>query len=312
MTGLLSAFALIAVLVGVGYALGRWNVLGDTAGMVLSRLAFFVAIPALLFVTLAQAQVGQLVDPASLVGYGCAVAAVVLYALVSRLVMRRPAGETVVGALCSGYVNAGYLGIPIAVYALGDAAAVVPAMIFQLVILAPAALVTLDVLDARRDGDRKGRAARRTRFLRPLVNPIILGCAAGLVAAALGWHPSDRVLAPIEALAGLAVPCVLLAFGMSLRGSPMPGRSEFRPQLLLATSLKVVAMPALAWALGLAIGVAGHALLVLVLIAALPTAQNVFVYAVRHRAGVTLARESVLVSTVGSIPVLLVIAAVLG
>ncbi|GMA30240.1 hypothetical protein [Litorihabitans aurantiacus] len=47
------------------------------------------------------------------------------------------------------------------------------------------------------------------------------------------------------------------------------------------------------------------------MIAALPTAQNVFTYAVRYDRGVALARESVLVTTIVSVPVVLLAAALL-
>jgi predicted permease len=48
-----------------------------------------------------------------------------------------------------------------------------------------------------------------------------------------------------------------------------------------------------------------------VVIAALPTAQNVLVYATRYQRGVVLARDSALVTTIVSIPVIAVIAAFL-
>jgi malonate transporter and related proteins len=55
--GVLEGFAVIAVVVGVGYVVGRTGVLGEGAVEVLSRTAFFVATPALLFVILAGANV---------------------------------------------------------------------------------------------------------------------------------------------------------------------------------------------------------------------------------------------------------------
>ena len=208
MTGVLAGFALIGAIIAVGYLLGRTGILGDGAGQVLSRLAFFVGAPALLYVTLARADVGALVDARSLVSYGTAAAMILTYAVIARFVMRRPAGETIIGGLCAGYVNAGNLGIPIAVYALGGAEAVAPTMIFQLVILAPGTFVVLDLLEKRGD-PRRLRTA-----LAPLANPIVIAAAAGVLSAATHWHPPSVVLAPIETLAGLAVPAMLLAFGI--------------------------------------------------------------------------------------------------
>ncbi|PWD51784.1 hypothetical protein C8046_15160 [Serinibacter arcticus] len=305
MTGVLAGFALIGAIIAVGYLLGRTGVLGEGAGTVLSRLAFFVGAPALLYVTLAGAEVGTLVDARSLVSYGTSVAMILVYVLVARFLMRRPAGETVIGGLSAGYVNAGNLGIPIAVYALGGAEAAAPTMIFQLVILAPASFVVLDLLE------RRGQGRRLRNALAPLVNPLLLASAAGVVSAVVQWQPPEIVLAPIQTLGGLAVPAMLLAFGISLRGSPLPGRSPVRAQLALVVVLKSVVQPALAWGVGAAVGLEGPALLAAVVIAALPTAQNVFTYAVRYDRGVVLARESVLVTTLLSVPVVLLAAAIL-
>lgn len=305
MTGVLAGFALIAAIVGVGYLLGRSAVLGEDAGAVLSRLAFFVGAPALLYVTLAQAQVGTLIDDRSLVSYASAVAMILGYGLIARLVLRRPAGETVIGGLCAGYVNAGNLGIPIAVYALGGAEAVAPTMIFQLVVLAPISFIVLDLLE------RRGDPRRLRTALQPLLNPVVLAAAAGVVSAAATWQPPPLVLAPIETLAGLAVPAMLLAFGISLRGSPLPGRSPVRVQLTLVVVLKSFVQPLLAWGLGAAVGLDAQGMLVAVVIAALPTAQNVFTYAMRYDRGVMLARESVLATTILAVPVVVGAAAVL-
>ncbi|WP_433787728.1 AEC family transporter [Actinomycetospora sp. CA-101289] len=69
--------------------------------------------------------------------------------------------------------------------------------------------------------------------------------------------------------------------------------------------LKNVVQPALALGLALLLGIDGDELVAVAVMAALPTAQNVFGYAVRFGTGTSLARDSALVSTVVSVPVLL-------
>jgi malonate transporter len=75
--------------------------------------------------------------------------------------------------------------------------------------------------------------------------------------------------------------------------------------------LKNVVHPMLALALGLLLGLQGHELLAVVVCAALPTAQNVFGYAVRFGRGVSLARDAALTTTASSVPVLLLVVALL-
>ena len=76
------------------------------------------------------------------------------------LLRHRPVGETAVGSMASGYVNAGNLGIPLATYALGNAAALAPVMLFQLTVLAPLFTTVLDLTSAR-SASAAAAAARR-------------------------------------------------------------------------------------------------------------------------------------------------------
>ena len=142
--GVIEGFVVIGVVIVVGYLLGRSGVLGPAAVEVLSRLAFFVASPALLFVTLAGADVGAVFSEALVVTAVSSSVACLLYLPVG-LLRHRPPGETAVGSMASGYVNAGNLGIPIATYALGNAAEVAPVMLFQLTVLAPLFSTVLDL-----------------------------------------------------------------------------------------------------------------------------------------------------------------------
>jgi len=110
--GVVNGFVVIGIVIVAGYFLARSGVLGPAAVEVLSRLAFFVASPALLFVTLAHADVRAVFSEPLIVTAVSSSVACLLYLPVGVL-RRRPAGETAVGAMASGYVNAGNLGIPI-------------------------------------------------------------------------------------------------------------------------------------------------------------------------------------------------------
>ena len=84
-----------------------------------------------------------------------------------------------------------------------------------------------------------------------------------------------------------------------------------RSGLWLAVSWKLAVMPGLAVVVGLATGLSGAQLLTPVVTAALPTAQNVFMYASRYGAAKDLARDAVLLTTAGFVPVVLLAAAIL-
>lgn len=308
MTGVLSAFAIITAVIVVGIVLGRAGVLGPTAHEVLSRTVFYVAAPALLFVTLAEADVADVLSVGLAVAAGSASFALICYVLIARLVWRRPIGDTVIGAWASSYVNAGNLGIPIAVYAFGDATYVAPIILFQLVVLAPVGFAVLDAT-----GPDRRRPSPWRRLAQPVTNPITIATITGLVVSAIDRRPPLVVWETMELLAGLAVPAALIAFGVSWGMEPWPGLRGLHRGAALVAVLKLVAQPTAAYLLArFAFGLDGVALAAATVGGALPTGAHVFVYAVRYGREPALARDSVLVTTVLSVPIIIVIAAVVG
>ncbi|MEU4483732.1 AEC family transporter [Streptomyces purpurascens] len=308
MQGVLSGFAVIAVVIGVGYLIGRRGYLGDGGREVLTKLAFHVASPALLFTTLAQADLSVIFSDRLLVTAMSTAAAAGVFVAVGA-VRGWGVGRTTIGALCSSYVNSGNLGIPIAVYVLGDASLVAPVLLFQLVAVTPVALTVLDLATV---GDEDKRPLWQS-LLTPLRNPIALGSLAGVAASATGLHVPGPLMDPLTLIGNMSVPAVLLAFGISLRGSTLPLRGAERAPVLLAVVLKAIAQPLIAWALAAGVfGLRGASLLDVVVTSALPAAQNLFTYASSYRVGEVLAREAILLSTVLAVPVLVVVAALLG
>ncbi|MEU6479490.1 AEC family transporter [Streptomyces sp. NPDC047017] len=306
MQGVLTGFAVIAVVIGVGWLIGRRGSLGEQGGEVLTRLAFHVATPALLFTTLAKADLSVVFSSRLLVTAMSTAAAAGVFVAVG-VARGWGVGRTTIGALCSSYVNSGNLGIPIAAYVLGDASLVAPVLLFQQIMVTPVALTVLDLSGA----GEKGPLWRR--LLTPLRNPIAVGSLAGVLVSAAGRQVPGPVMEPLTLIADMSVPAVLLAYGIALTGGAAPGRGPDRLPLLLSVALKSLGQPLVAWALAAHVfGLRGAPLLDVVVTSALPAAQNLFTYASRYRTGETLARESILLSTVLSVPVLVGVAALLG
>lgn len=305
MIGVLIGFAIIAFVIAVGYVVGRIDLLGPNAATILGRLVFFVLNPCLLFTVLAQA------DLASLFSDLLPTAAVVLalnlavFAVIALVAWRRPVPEATIGALASAYANATNMGVPISAYVLGDVSTSAPVMLLQLIVVSPIALTVLDFTTT-------GRLSVGRVLLQPVRNPLIIGSAAGFVVALTGFEPPADVMRPFELIGGAAVPVILIAFGMTLHGRRPFAVVEERRDAILATVLKMGFMPLAAWLVGqFVFGLSGHALFAAVILAALPTGQNVFNYAQRYGRGETLSRDVVLVTTGLSLPAMLVVAALL-
>lgn len=305
MQGVIVGFAIIAAIVAVGYLVGRVGILGAGAGPVLSRLAFFVLNPALLFTVLSRADLAALFS--ELLPTAAIVAAINLaaFAIVALVAWRRPVPEATIGSLGSAYANATNMGVPISAYVLGDASTSAPVILLQLLVISPIALTVLDL-------STSGRVSVKRVLLQPLRNPLIAASAAGVLIAVTGIKPWPEFMDFFELVGGAAVPVILLAFGISLYGQRPLAAGTDRRAVVLATALKMGVMPLAAWAFGrFVFGLEGHALFATVVLAALPTGQNVFNFAQRYGRGEVLARDVVLITTGLSLPVLVVVAALL-
>ena len=132
MLGALQGFVTISAVVFLGWLLADRKVLDLDAQRILADLAFFVASPALLVMILAKAPVSAVLSPHLLVALGSAVFVMAIGYAVSRRLWHADVGESVMAALASGYVNSANLGIPIAIYVLGDATHSAPLLLVQL------------------------------------------------------------------------------------------------------------------------------------------------------------------------------------
>lgn len=305
MLGVLQGFAVILVVIGAGYLAARFGVVKGDQRLVLNKVAFYVATPALLFDVLHDSDPAVLFSPVIIVTTSSAVIVAVLFVAASRLWFKKDRAHTTLGAASSGYVNANNLGLPVAVYILGDAAYVAPLLLTQLLIFAPIILAILETTRGNDRGALKGLA-------RAASNPIIIASALGFLCALLEVQVPQIALEPISLLGAAAVPMVLMSFGISLRGQRALQPGSGRAAVFTASGLKVLAMPLIAWLLSLVIGLNEHETFVAVTIAALPTAQNIYNYAATYRRSEILVRDTIFLTTFASLPVIAIVAWLLG
>lgn len=302
----LTGFVVVAVAIAVGYLIARIDLLGPHAQHVLGRLIFFVLSPFLLFSVLAHADAGMLFSSLLPVSAIAAVVVIATHAVIARFVWRRPMGETVIGALSAGQVNSNNIGLPLSLYLLGSAAYPAPVILMQLLIFTPISLTVLDAVSSARASI--GRIALRTA-----TNPLIIGSLLGTIVSVTGLTLPAIVMDPAQLIADAAVPVLLISYGMSLHGQRVLGARGHRRDVFLASSLKLLVMPVIAWAASTFLfGLSAHEVLIVTVLAALPTAQNVFNYSQRYGVGEAISRDTVFLTTLGCLPVLVLVMALLG
>jgi predicted permease len=211
---------------------------GAGARAILATLSFTICAPALMFSTLAGTDLAHVVSRGAAVTWATTAALALFTAAVARWVLRLPAGPTAVTTLAAVYVNGGNIGIPLAVYLFDDALAVVPTLLFQLLVLAPLTLAVLDrsgaafggvpgsaAAGAPRTAARSGWTSVVRVLLAAVRNPITVGTLAGLLVAVVseltGARLPEVALIPFDLIGAAAPPLGLLTFGMTL-AVPMP------------------------------------------------------------------------------------------
>lgn len=303
MLDVLTGFSIIFVVIAAGFFLAQKGVIKQSNRLMLNQIAFYVTTPSLIFHRVATSDTSVFYSPVVLVIAIASVATMVLYWVLSATLFRRSIPETMAGAASSSYYNSVNIGLPIAMYVIGDPTYVVPALVLQVAVLTPIIITGLNW-----GGTEKG--STRKAIIAGLTAPMVLAAVIGFIISAAEWTVPEPVMAPLEILGGASIPLILMSFGASLKGDKVLQKDP-KPTII-ASALKLAGMPAAAWAIGGAFGLTDAELYAAVILAALPTAQNVYNYSATYRVGETVARDTVFITTFLSLPAMLVIAYLFG
>jgi malonate transporter and related proteins len=291
LTVTLPVFALIFC----GYAAGRLQLMAEPAVAGLNRFVFYFALPALLFVKLATPALVATFDPRFVAAYLMAELAVFLTAAaVGQLLFRRRPGELALQGFAATFSNTGYIGLPLAIFALGDAAAILLVVVIAIDITLMMPL-TIVIIETERRQERRP-AALTARLAGSLArNPLVLAIGAGGLAGGLVLPLPPPVETFVTLLGAAAGPCALFAVGATLAGRAARGGVA---EVAHMTTFKLLGLPLAVWATTtwlFPLDPLGRAAALLA--AALPTASNVYIVAQHYGIYVDRTSTTVLVST---------------
>lgn len=286
---LAARFAYMLALLAVGGAARSAGVLAAERRDRLNALAYYVALPALVFHSTHHRPLGEVFTPALIVGLWA-----VLLAMVGlSLVVHRDASSGAtwsVATIQSYHCNLGYLGLPMVAATFGGLAAARGSLLLGVGALTQIPL-TIFLLVTPNDAAVEVRAELRTF----IGNPIVLSLPVGLAVAGFGVPVPGSVTAATGLVSELALPVALVCVGASLDTRRASIRSEGTPSV---AALKLLVMPALAWVAFAGMGADQATLRAGVLMLGMPTAVSTFVYATEHGDDERLAPVNVLPTTV--------------
>lgn len=282
-------------LILLGWAAARYRYLGEGSGKILAQFAFKVAMPALLFRATLNAGAWN-GDPLLLaVAYfGMMIVLWCAASLMAIYVLGRPAPESAAVAMGASFGNTVMLGIPVALNAFGEAAAVPIALIITIdtPLLWLVATLQMEALRSRDGQIRFGAVAGVAKdvVLNPIVLPLILGTIGRAVGLTLP-PIADKLLVLV---AQAAVPTALVALGTTLVTFELKGQRSTIAGILI---LKMVAFPILVFVAATALQLPPTWIAVATLLACMPVGANAFLFASRYDTAVGSISAAVAVST---------------
>ena len=276
----------------------------DAAGArTMSKFAFYVTLPPFMFLKITAS------DPAAILNWGFIwryeSSTILIYltaALIAQLLFRLGRLESGIFGLNVAYPNYGYMGIPLAILAFGDEAALPMALI-----LFADTIVLLTLTACFVSGNEGGPVAAIKRISFTMIaNPLVIAVLAGLLFSASGLILPKIPQQFGTLLAGAAAPVALFALGATLFGQPVRAAAA---EVSAISLLKLILHPLLVALFFL--GLPGQEPLwvkVAILSSCLPVAANVFMLANHYGAYTGRTASAILMSTAlasATVPVIL-------
>ncbi|WP_284616055.1 AEC family transporter [Aquabacterium humicola] len=280
-------------LVLAGYLAARRHVLPESAIPGLNAFVLYFALPCMLFRFGMNTPVLQLLNPFVLGVYVACALVIVFFTI--AVTWHEPVGlkDAAFGALVAAFPNTGFMGVPLLVALLGDAAAgpVICTVLADLFVTSSLCIALAQAHGATHAGEpRNARAALARALKGALSNPLPWSIALGALFSVFSIRLSGPVDVVVRMLADAASPVALFTIGAVLHRAEQHDHSRTPVARFLPVALiKLFVHPLLVLAAGsaarqLGAPLSSFQLLVLTLAAALPSASNVSLLAERYGA----------------------------
>ena len=283
-------------LIGLGYGAGKTRFFPEEATAWLTKFVFYFALSAMLFRFSANLSLADIFDLRFVIAYLWGTAFIYGIATGVAFLRGRSVEEAAVEAQCAVIGNVGFLGIPLLIALLGEAA-IAPVMLVLAVDLIVFGSLIVILITGARDG-RVSLRILRTVGLGLLKNPMIVSICLGLGWSALRLPIPGPLNDFVTILGAAATPGALFAIGASL-ASKSAERLAVSSWLSFA---KLVLHPAaVAFGALVLFPIEPYAAGVMIAAAALPVAGNVYMLAQHYGVAPQRVSAAILISTAVSI-----------
>jgi predicted permease len=305
MQAILAVTAPFFALVLCGYLAARQGVLPESAIGGLNAFVLYFALPCMLFRFGAGMPVLELLNPTLLAVWLLCALLVVGFTVALTLGARVHLKDAAFGALVAAFPNTGFMGVPLLVALLGSGAAG-PAICTILVDIFVTSSLCIALAQAHEASGQGARAALAKALKGTLANPLPWAIALGAASSATGLRLGGPVDTVVRMLGDAATPVALFTIGAVLWRAGRHAHTRTPPALYLpVAAIKLLLHPLLVFGVGagahaLGAPISAFQILVITLVAALPSASNVSLLAERFGADNGRVARIIMASTVAA------------
>ncbi|SIR07846.1 hypothetical protein SAMN05880590_111152 [Rhizobium sp. RU35A] len=301
MSAVFTNVAPVFLLILIGWIVARTGLMREESGDALAEFVFKIALPTLIFRTLAEAHFEGASPFRLWIAYFAGVAVTwTVGHLMARRLFGRDEKIGVIAGMSSAFANNVFIGLPLVGRSVGTDGIVAISILLaiHLPLMMVIGTILMEHASARVDGGgrRSLLAVLRQVGTNLSRNPLVIALALGVAFNLSGLGALPVVIKNVvDQIAAVTAAAALISLGMTLRKYPVHGNLSLATVMAL---LKLILLPASVYGFAHLLGLSHAWTSAMVLTSSVPTGINAWIIATRFRSGQSLAASVISITTI--------------
>ena len=275
MTDVLNLTIPMFSLIGIGYLLKRVHFMSENDGAVLSKFAFYILLPPLMFTSILSGDASKSLNINFILSYEIITISIFVLTYLLGILFKLKTMEKAIFGLNAAYPNYGYIGVPLCILAFGTNAAIPLALI----LLADTFVLLTTLIFYKLTENRKTSLQELSKEIvqRFIYNPLMMSVFVAFIFSIVDIKIVTAIDRTLSIVAASATAVALIALGVSLNVSSVKNQKSV---LFFITVIKLIVHPILIFIVfQFQTGIDPMWVKTAIVCASLPVAANVFVLA---------------------------------
>ena len=227
-------------LIGIGYLLRRIQFMSEQDGTVLSKFAFYILLPPLMFTSILSGNASKSLNINFIFSYEIITISIFVLTYLLGVLIKLKTMEKAIFGLNAAYPNYGYIGVPLCILAFGAEAAIPLALILladTFVLLTT--LIFYKLTETRKTSLRELSKEIIQRFI---YNPLMMSVFVAFIFSTVDIKIVTAIDRTLSIVAASATAVALIALGVSLNVTSIKNQKSV---LFFITVIKLIVHPIL-------------------------------------------------------------------